>query len=133
PILHRDDRHDRTCALDLRDRYLGEAHVTNLAFRLKVPERSELILCRHGGIDPVQLIQVDAIDAKTAKTALAGSAQMIGPAVRRPDIGTRALEPRLRRDHEAGWIRMQRPADEPLAHLGTVRIGRVDEVDAQVE
>src|SRR5262249_33613910 len=82
-------------------------------------------------IDAVQLPEVDALDAEAPQAPLHAPAQVVGPAVRHPLIGTRALEPALGRNEEA-VIGMQGFADQLFADGRAVAVGGIDEVDAEI-
>ena len=60
------------------------------------------------------------------------SSQVLRTAVARPLVWARALEPSLGGDHQAVGIRIQGLGDQVLAHLGSVGVGGVDQVDAQL-
>src|SRR6202011_1595379 len=84
-------------------------------------------------VGPVKLIDVDPVDAETLEAALAGGAQMLGTSVRGPAVGTRPLEPTLGGDHQLVGVGVERFGDQALADLGSVGVGGVDQVDAQLE
>ncbi len=86
----------------------------------------------HGGIDPVQLEQIDALDTELAQTPFALRLQSLGPAVGAPLGRRRASEAGLGGDHQMIGIRVQRFANQFLADVGAVGIGCVDEIDPQL-
>ena len=81
----------------------------------------------------MKLVEVDPIHPQTPQAPLARRPQMLGSAVGRPSAGPRAREPTLRRDHEPARIGVKCLGDQALAHLGAVRVRRVDQVHPQLE
>ena len=70
---------------------------------------------------------------KTLEASLARFPQMLWPSVARPGPRARPQEPALRGDHEPFRVRVEGLGDQELAHLRAVRVGRVDEIDAQFD
>ena len=105
----------------------------HLALGHQVGEEPELFVGRHLGVDPVQLEQVDALEAEPAEAELALLAQVLGPTDRRPHAGPLTGEPGLGGDHQVLGVGVERFEDEPLTDLGTVGVGGVDEVDTHVD
>jgi hypothetical protein len=99
----------------------------------QLDQRAERLLERHPRVDGVQLVEVDRVEAQAPEAPFAGRAQIVGPAVGIPVAGPAAAQACLRRDHEAFRIRVERVGDQPLAHVGAVGVGRVDEGDAELE
>jgi hypothetical protein len=66
-VLHRCDRHDLACALDLLDADLGQADVPNLAGVPVFLDRGEACLERRLGIDSMQVVERDAVCARPAE------------------------------------------------------------------
>jgi hypothetical protein len=81
----------------------------------------------------VELIEVDTVEAQPLQAPFARLAQVRRVAFSLPDIAPRANQSALGRDHQTARIRMQRLADQTLADVGAVRIGRVDEVHAELQ
>ena len=81
----------------------------------------------------MELEKFDAIEVKAAKTSFAAFAQVFGSSVRLPLIRPRPLQTSLGGDYQAFRVRMQGLGNEPLRDKGAVRVGRVDEVDAQID
>src|SRR5207248_271142 len=96
-------------------------------------ERAKLVGEGHGGIDAVQLVEVDALEPEPAQAAVARGAKVLGSPVRLPLVGPGTLEARLGCDHEPPRVGVERLGDEPLAHLGAVGVGRIDEVDTELD
>lgn len=131
--MHRHDVDESPRALDLVDVDLGEPDVAHLALTHELGERRELFVVRHGGIDPVQLPQIDALDLEALEASLERLAQMAAVSVRRPLIRSGPLEATLCRDHQPLRIRVQRLGDEFLGHVWPVRVGRVDEIHSELD
>ena len=107
--------------------------MTDLPLLLQIPQGAELIVERHGGIDAVQLVQLDALELEPAQARFTGGAQVLRSAVRRPMTGAGTLEPALGGDHQLRRIRIEGLGDEALAHRRAVGVGRVDQIDAELE
>src|SRR5450432_3977467 len=58
---------------------------------------------------------------------------MLGTAVFDPVVGPRSLKTGFGRDQKIGRIWMQRLGDKTLGDYWPVRIGRIDEIDSQVD
>src|SRR5216683_823575 len=80
----------------------------------------------------MKLEKLDAIEFEAAKTAFAAFAQVFGSSVRLPLIRSGPSQASFGGDYQAFRVRMQGLRNEPLGDKGAVRVGRVDEVDAQV-
>src|SRR5439155_16239124 len=87
----------------------------------------------HGGIDAVQLVEVDALELKPAQAAVARRAEVLRSPIGLPLVGPGALEAGLGRDHEPLRVGVERFGNEPLAHLGAVGVRGIDQVDTELE
>src|ERR1019366_1801933 len=87
----------------------------------------------------MQLEQVDTVQLHAAQAHLCFLAQILRPADRRPraraGAGDRAeaREPRLRRDHEALRVRVQRLPDQFFSDIRSVGVGGVDEIHPELD
>jgi hypothetical protein len=81
----------------------------------------------------MELEEVDAIDLEPPQTHLALLPQILWPPQGNPLGGSGARKPGLRRDDEALRVGVQRLGDELFADVRTVAVGRVDEVDAELD
>src|SRR6267154_927715 len=133
PVLHRDDRHELASPLDVRHGNLRQPDVTDLPLLLQIPQGTELIVERHGGIDAVELVQLDALELEPAQAGFTGGAQVFRSTVRRPLTWAGTLESPLGGDHQLWRIRIKGLRDEALAHRRAVGVGRVDQIDAELE
>jgi len=105
--------------------------MADLAFVLQQFQLADLIGQRHLRVDPVQLVERDALEAEVAQAQLGLLAQVLGTADRSPVAGTRPGEPGLGRDDEIVGVRVQRLLDQFFGDERPVRVGRIDEVDAE--
>src|SRR6266436_471280 len=80
----------------------------------------------------MKLEKLDAIEVKAAKTSFAAFAQVFGASVRLPLIRPGPSQASFGGDYQAFRVRMQGLRNEPLGDKGAVRVGHVDEGDAQV-
>src|SRR4051812_3003816 len=85
----------------------------------------------HLGVDPVQLIATNPVEAQPPQAPFARRLQMFRLSVFNPLVRTRPLEATLRRHEDAFWIGIQSLSNDSLAHIGPVRIRRVKEIDAE--
>jgi hypothetical protein len=90
----------RSGSLELFDRDLREADESDQAIRLKILQGSELVLDWNLRIDPMQLEQIDAIDAQARQRAMHRLAQSLGTTVLCPRSGSSARKPDFGRDDE---------------------------------
>src|ERR1700730_17281840 len=88
----------------------------------------------HGdlGVDPVQLIETNPVEAQPPQAPFARRLQMFRLSVFNPLVRTRPLEATLRRHEDAFRIGIQSLSNDSLAHIGAVRIRRVKEIDAKL-
>ncbi len=105
----------------------------HLALGHQVAQEPELFVGRHQGVDPVQLEQLDPFEAESAQAELALLTEVFGPANREPLAGALSGQSGLRGDDQAVRVRVQGLENETLAHLGTVGVGRVDEIDPHID
>ena len=80
--------------------------------------------------DPVELPEIDALEAQAPQAHQHALAQIVGIAHGPPDIGAVACQAALRGDDEA-VIGVKRLTDQILADEGAVAVGGVDQVDAE--
>src|SRR6266550_8491900 len=103
----------------------------DLALAFQFHKSADGFLERHLRIRTVKLIDIDLFDPQPLQAALTGGAKVLRAPVRFPHAGPRPVKPSLGGNHEILRIRMQRLRDQSLAHLWTVGIGSVDEVDPE--
>ena len=105
----------------------------HLALGDQVMQQPELLLGGDEGVDPVQLEQVEPFEAQSTQAQFALLAEVLGPAHRQPLTGALTGEARLGGDDQAVGVGVECLEDEAFAHLGTVGVGGVDEVDTHVD
>src|ERR1700674_626093 len=89
----------------------------------------------HGdlGVDPVQLIETNPVEAQPPQAPFARRLQMFRLSVFNPLVRTRSLEATLRRHDDAFRIGIQSLSNDSLADIGAVRIRSVDEIDPEFD
>jgi hypothetical protein len=92
---------------------------------------AELIGLWHLRIDAMKLPQIDALHSEPAHAHEHALPQIFGTTERQPNVRTVPREPALRRDQHI-FVRMQRLANEIFADERSIRVGGVDEVDAEL-
>src|SRR5580698_2609818 len=105
----------------------------DLAFRLQVLQRSELVFDWNFRIDSIQLIQVNSAQSQPAQASFACGLQMLWISVFDPTVGTRPLEATLCSNHQVGRIGVQSLGYNLLTHIRPVRVCGIDEIDPQFD
>jgi hypothetical protein len=90
-----------------------------------------LLCARHLGVDAVKLPEPDLLDAQLLAALDRLLAQILRPPVHLPLAGSATPETGLGGDQHAG-VGMQRLVDQQFRHVGSVGVGRVDKVDAEI-
>lgn len=81
----------------------------------------------------MELPEIDALELQAREALLDALTQVLRATIRLPLVGAGAREPALGRDDDMGiLVRCKYFGDEPLAHLGAVAVGGVDEIDAEL-
>src|SRR6185369_2160128 len=124
---------DRARVMKLAHAHFRETDVLDLAFRLQILQRAELPLHWDLWVDPVQLIEIDPVEAQPPQAPFARRLQMVRPAVFNPLVRARPLEAPFRGDDDAFRIGIQSLRNDALADMGAVRIRRVNEIDAEFD
>jgi len=130
-VLHGGDGEHLGRRLDVGDRHLAQAGEADDLVIDELADGGELLVARHLRVDAVELPQVDAFDAEIGAALLRLGDQVVGSAARHPVAGAGPRQAGLGGDDEA-IVRGKHLADEPLRHLGAVRVGRIDESDAEL-
>ena len=94
-------------------------------------DRQELVAARHAAVYPVQLPERDPVHAQLAAAFVGARDQVFWAAVDVPHVGPAAGKAGLCGDHQP-VIGMQRLVDQLFGDVGTIGIGGINEVDAQV-
>ena len=105
----------------------------DLAFRLQILQGPDLVFRRNLGIDAMQLIKIDPVEAQAAKAAFARGSQVFGLPVFDPAIGTRPIETALGGDHKVCRVRVQGLGDDLFTYIWTIGVGGVNEVNPQFD
>src|SRR5688572_7727122 len=95
------------------------------------PHGSELRLARHLRVDAMQLPEPDLLHAELLAASDGLAAEIVRIAMHLPRNGTGAPEAGLGRDQEA-LIGIKGLADQFFGDVGTVGIGGIDEIDAEL-
>src|SRR5713226_1583012 len=77
--------------------------------------------------------QLNALESEQPKALLGLSLEIRWPAIASPKSWPGPRQPGFCRNDEVARVRVERLMDNPLAHLGTVRISGVDERHAQLD
>lgn len=115
-------------------RRLRKAEITHLSLPHEPRHRSHRILDGRFGVDPVQIIEIDAIDLQALQARLAGRSNMIGAPID-------ADEPPVWRAHAAAFCGKHqkvapvenRAADKLLVPAQAVDIGGIEKIDATLD
>ena len=74
--------------------------MADLSVALEVDERTDRILDRDPVIDRMRLVKLDTIEPQSSQAVRTGAAQMLGPTIGEPTVGTGSGKPALRRHHQ---------------------------------
>jgi hypothetical protein len=80
----------------------------------------------------MQLIHVDTIESQSLEAAFDCIAEVSRSRVVRPLIWARTIPAAFGRNEQSLGIRKEGFSDELFAHVGTIRVGCIDEVDVQL-
>ena len=105
----------------------------DLALVLEGDQCADRVLQRHLRVGPVELVERDLFELEPPQTTLAGLDQVLWPPVGRPLSRSGAHEAAFGRDHEIIRVRVERLADQFLAHVWPVGIGGVEKVHAELD
>ena len=67
--------------------------MVDLAVALEVDERTDRILDRYPVIDWMELVKLDALEPQPSQAVRTGAAQMLGPTIGDPTVGTGSRSP----------------------------------------
>ena len=120
---------------DLPRRPVRHADITHMPVAHQLVERSERLLHRRGGVETVQLVQVDVVELQARQARLHAVENVAARRAARVRAGARVAE-HLGRHHHVVACHLQvlqRLARDLLGRAARVHVGRVDEVDAGVQ
>src|SRR5205085_5359787 len=120
-VLDGDDRHDPSTPFDLVDPDLGEADVPDLPAVAVLLDRAQALLERCLRVDPVQVVERDAVRPETAQAFLDLSPEHLGTPFPWAEPALRRYDAPLRDGRKCSTDRL-------LALSSGVRVGRVDDV-----
>src|SRR5690606_34757129 len=129
-VLHRRDLEHLRGRLDVGYGDLAEPDVTDEAFVLQLLEGTELLALRRARIDAMELPERNLLEAEIAQTAEHLLAQIVGPCERVPAVGAWPDQAAFRRDDRLA-VGVERFANELFGDVRAVRVGGIDEVDAE--
>src|SRR6478672_9241220 len=104
----------------------------DLALVLQLGDRADRVGQRHRRVGAVKLVQRHLLQPEPSQAALADLAEVLRPAVGLPAVGARPDQAALGRDDQVVRVRVECLGDQGLADRGAVRVGGIDEVDAQL-
>jgi hypothetical protein len=112
------NRRDRVNGMRPADRVrarLGESKVPDLALLDEIPDRARHVFDRHGGVDPVLVVEIDAVGTEALERALDGRLDVLRSAVQAPGF---QVEAELGRDSDLVADRRERLSDQVLVGVG---------------
>ena len=112
---------------------VGQADVPDLALVLQLDQRADRVHEVDLRVGPVELIERDLVHLQAAEAALAGFAQVLGSAVGLPPARAGSGQTALGGDDQVVGVGMQRLGEQVLADVGSVGVGGVDEVHAELD
>jgi hypothetical protein len=130
-VLDRHDVGDVARPRELVGRDVADADVADAPRLLQLNQHPNRLLDRDLRVDGVQLVEIDPLEAKAPKAGLARRAQVRRTAVGTPLVGAVPEEAALGGDDEVSRVRVQGVGDQQLRNLGSVGVGRVDQVHAE--
>jgi hypothetical protein len=132
-VLDGDDGDDFAGALEVFERDVGEGDVLDFALGVEAGEAFHGGVKGDGGIGDVELVDRDAVEAEALEASFHGFLQVIWRCVVDPLAGADTLPSALGGDDESGGVGMESFGDELFGDVGAVRVGGIDEVDAEFD
>ena len=133
-VLDGDDLDDPARRLELIDRRRWRPDVADLALVLELLQRADRLLVGDLRVGPVELVELDPLEPQAAQRALARLAQVLRTPVGAATGPGRCASARpWSRSARSSGIRMERLGDQLLADVRPVRVGGVDQVDAELD
>ena len=125
---------DGAGAPDRGRRRLGQSEPADFPRDDQFGHRADGLLDRHARIDAVLIVQVDDVQAEPLQRCVAGAPHVLGRSVDAEERAVRATDvAELRGEHDLIAPSADRRADELLVRERAVHVGRVEEIDADVE
>ena len=132
-LQRRNRMHGVSAANGLRRRF-GQAEIPHLAGGHELGHRADRLLDRRVRVDAVLVVDVDGVDAEPLQRRVARLAHVLRPAVdaeERAVLGADVAE--LRGEHHLVAAIANGPADQTLVGERAVDVGRVQEIDAEID
>ena len=123
----------RVRPLDRLGRRFGKPEVANLARFDELRHRADRLLDRDAEVDAVLVVEVDVIEAEPSQRGFARLPYVLGVATHLARAVVVADVAELRREHDLVPPVADRFAHELLVRTAAVHVGRVEEVDAELE
>src|SRR5260370_10534960 len=124
-VLDGDNWHDLLRLRKLLDRDIREPNVANLTLSPHLCEFTYRDFKRDLRVRPVELVDIDALEAEASQAALQSFTQMSGASIRNPLIWPRTHQTSLSSDHQPFRIGVESPRNEPLPHPWSIGIGGI--------
>ena len=112
----------------------GESEEPNLPCANEIGHRPDRVLYRHGRVNAVLIIEIDRVHLEARQRGVARAPHVLGRAIdalERP-VGIADVA-ELRRENDLGTAAPDGSAHERLVRERAVDVGRVEEVDPQLE
>jgi hypothetical protein len=122
----------RMGAPDGLGRRLRDAEMAHLALSDELGHGADRVLDRHGGVDAMDVVEIDRLNGEAAQAGLAGLSDVCRPAV---DGGRPVRLPEIAefcRHHVFVAPSSDRAADQLLVPPLPIGVGSVDEIDAEL-
>src|SRR5262245_42937434 len=112
---------------------LAQPEITHLALLDEARHCADRVLDRHGRIDAVLVVEIDDIDAEPLEALIARDRHIVWPPVGQSALAAGAHVAELGGDDRAIAPVMDRTGDQLLVLAVAVDVGRVAEVDAELD
>src|SRR5262249_29179052 len=130
--LHGGERMHRMRPPDGRRPGLADAEKTYLALTDKLAHRADRVLDRNGLIDPMDVIEVDAIGLEPPEALLAGFAHIFRPAIREARVADQPEITKLARYDVIAAVPSDRLGYELLVAAPSIAVCGVEKIDADL-
>src|SRR5262245_16356115 len=113
---------------------LAQAEMADLALLNESRHGADRVLDRHVGIDAMDVIEIDGVDAHALEARLAGDRHIVGLAVDAAALSARTADiAELAGNEKLVALALDRLANQLLIDTGRIGIGRVEHRDAEVD
>ncbi len=112
----------------------GHLHRHDVDRRRRLPKKSpDLIFQINLGIDPVELIKVDAVHLEAPKAPFARLSQVLRASVFDPPSWSRPNQTAFGRDDHTCRVWMERLSNQAFGDIGAIGVGGIEKVNAQID